>query len=150
MLVSDGVPFTFSDIFEEYNWQDKPEIPVRMFTYLVGREVADVDKIKWMACENLGYYVHLSTFAEVREDVINFIQVLARPLVLQKDHPVIWSEVYADVVDPKLTEYEWELEERREQKEIFRPKVNETMHFPHDIRRWWEKRGIVSFDNILK
>lgn len=45
-----------------------------------------------------GYYVHLNTFSEVREQVLNYIHVMARPLVLQKDHPVIWSEVYADVV----------------------------------------------------
>lgn len=54
MLVSDGVPFFYKDVFEEYNWQEKPYVPVRLFTYLIGREVADVEKIKWMACENLG------------------------------------------------------------------------------------------------
>lgn len=47
----------------------------------------------------IGYYVHLSTLAEVREQVLNYIQVLARPLVLNRtDHPVIFSQVYADVV----------------------------------------------------
>lgn len=87
----------------------------------------------------------MSTFAEVREDVINFVQVMARPLVLQKDHPVIWSELYADVIDPKLTEYEWELEERQEQKEIFKPKANDTIYSPQDIRQWWLRKGIVRF-----
>lgn len=99
MLVSDGVPFFHKDVFETYNWNEKPYIPVRLFTYLIGKEVADVEKVKWMACENLGYYVHLSTLAEVREQVLNYIQVMARPLVLNKtEHPVIFSQVYADVV----------------------------------------------------
>lgn len=57
MLVSDGVPFTHEELFEKFNWADKPingDVPVRMFTYLIGKEVADVEKIKWMACEKLG------------------------------------------------------------------------------------------------
>lgn len=99
MLVSDGVPYDYKDIFEYYNWRNLPNMPVRVFTYLIGREVADVKEIKWMACENQGYYVHLSTLAEVREEVLNYIPVMARPLVLwRQDHPVIWSDIYADVV----------------------------------------------------
>lgn len=98
MLVSDGVPYSFDEIFSEYNWKELPFIPVRVFTYLIGREVADVKEIKEMACKNQGYYVHLSTLAEVREEVLNYIPVIARPLVLNKrEHPVVWSEVYADV-----------------------------------------------------
>jgi voltage-dependent calcium channel alpha-2/delta-3 len=46
----------------------------------------------------LGYYVHLSTLAEVRESVLNYIQVMARPMVLHRtEHPVTWTPVYADV-----------------------------------------------------
>lgn len=99
MLVSDGVPYDFRDIFELYNWQNNTFKPVRIFTYLIGKEVADVKKIKEMACLNQGFYVHLSTLAEVREQVLNYIPVMARPLVLGRhDHPVIWTQVYADVV----------------------------------------------------
>jgi len=45
-----------------------------------------------------GYYVPLSTLAEVREQVLHYIPVMARPLVLKKtDHPVTWTPVYADI-----------------------------------------------------
>lgn len=57
MLVSDGIPFTFQEIFEQYNWQEKSmtgDVPVRVFTYLIGKEVANVEETKWIACENLG------------------------------------------------------------------------------------------------
>lgn len=74
MLITDGVPYNYKEIFQEWNWNntDEPEksdMPVRVFTYLIGREVTDVREVKWMACANRGYYVHLSTFAEVRERV---------------------------------------------------------------------------------
>lgn len=45
-----------------------------------------------------GYYVHLSTLAEVREQVLHYVPVMARPLVLGRvEHPIIWTPVYADV-----------------------------------------------------
>lgn len=117
MLISDGVPYNYEEIFRLYNGEDRP---VRVFTYLIGREVADVQQIKAMACQNRGYYVHLSTMAEVREQVLNYIPVMARPLVLNKTyHPILWSQFYADTVEPKMTDWSWEVEEREEQREWF-------------------------------
>ena len=75
MLITDGVPENYKDIFLYYNWYNNPsdpqkaDMPVRIFTYLIGREVADYREVKWMACANRGYFVHLSTLAEVREQV---------------------------------------------------------------------------------
>ena len=56
MLVTDGVPYTYENIFQEYN---QPHKPVRVFTYLIGREISDLDAAKWMACENKGASLHL-------------------------------------------------------------------------------------------
>ncbi|XP_008550287.1 voltage-dependent calcium channel subunit alpha-2/delta-3 isoform X1 [Microplitis demolitor] len=125
MLITDGVPYNFKEIFQEWNWNntdepDKTDMPVRVFTYLIGREVTDVREVKWMACANRGYYVHLSTYAEVREQVLNYVPVMARPLVLGKtDHPTIWTPVYADITDPKMTDWLWEQIECEKQKELF-------------------------------
>lgn len=108
MLVTDGVPYDFTYIFQEYNWQNSSYMPVRIFTYLIGKEVADVTKTKDMACSNRGYYVHLSELSEVREQVLKYLPVMARPLVLGRDnHPVAWSQVYADaeVIVDRMNRY---------------------------------------------
>ncbi|XP_059050902.1 voltage-dependent calcium channel subunit alpha-2/delta-3 isoform X1 [Achroia grisella] len=140
MLVTDGVPYNYKEIFEKYNW--KYDTPVRVFTYLIGREVkvADVREVKWMACANRGYYVHLSTLAEVRERVLEHVNVLARPLVLQREkHPVVWTPVYANVTDPKVADYLWEQRERAEQKERFMSQRRDKALFNSEKeqeRRW--------------
>ncbi|XP_011334434.1 voltage-dependent calcium channel subunit alpha-2/delta-3 isoform X3 [Ooceraea biroi] len=127
MLITDGVPYNYKEIFEAYNWKNNPDdplkadMPVRIFTYLIGREVADVREVQWMACANRGYYVHLCTPAEVREKVLKYVPVMARPLVLGRtDHPTIWTPIYADVTDPKMTDWKWERRENDEQKDRFK------------------------------
>lgn len=93
-----GVSSDLTNIIDKYNQPNSTfNKPVRIFTYLIGKEVADVKKIKDLACSNFGYYVHLSTLAEVREQVLNYVPVMARPLVLNgDDHPIIWTQAYAD------------------------------------------------------
>ncbi|XP_031332073.1 voltage-dependent calcium channel subunit alpha-2/delta-3 isoform X2 [Photinus pyralis] len=143
MLVTDGVQYNYKEIFKEYNWQNLPFMPVRVFTYLIGREVSDVREVKWMACANQGYYVHLSTYAEVREQVLQYIPVMARPMVLNpsvKPHPT-WSPVYADVADPKLTNWLWVTRERNKQRERFiLYRRNKTMFIPDEQDRKYVHR----------
>ncbi|XP_023218085.1 voltage-dependent calcium channel subunit alpha-2/delta-4-like [Centruroides sculpturatus] len=94
MLITDGAPYTYKEIFERYN---HPNIPVRVFTYLIGREVTDIREVNFMACDNRGYYTHVTTLAEVREQVQKYIPVMSRPIVLSGVRTTIWTSVYADI-----------------------------------------------------
>ncbi|XP_059181702.1 voltage-dependent calcium channel subunit alpha-2/delta-4 [Centropristis striata] len=95
MLITDGAMEDFQDVFEEFNW---PERRVRVFTYLIGREVTFAENVKWIACNNKGYYTHVSTLADVQENVMEYLHVLSRPMVINHDHDIIWTEAYMDSV----------------------------------------------------
>uniref|UniRef100_A0A3Q3JQ73 VWFA domain-containing protein n=1 Tax=Monopterus albus TaxID=43700 RepID=A0A3Q3JQ73_MONAL len=94
MLITDGAMEDFESIFEEFNW---PERRVRVFTYLIGREMTFAQNTKWIACNNK-YYTHISTLADVQENVMEYLHVLSRPMVINHDHDIIWTEAYMDTV----------------------------------------------------
>lgn len=78
MLITDGAMEDFQQVFAEFNWPDRkvPKIhtdtidniffcmenpltkyfpkKVRVFTYLIGRELTFADNVKWIACNNKG------------------------------------------------------------------------------------------------
>uniref|UniRef100_A0A7N6AVF2 VWFA domain-containing protein n=1 Tax=Anabas testudineus TaxID=64144 RepID=A0A7N6AVF2_ANATE len=99
MLITDGAMEDFQDVFEEFNW---PERRVRVFTYLIGREMTFAENVKWIACNNKGYYTHISTLADVQENVMEYLHVLSRPMVINHDHDIIWTEAYMDSVAQSL------------------------------------------------
>uniref|UniRef100_A0A6I8P049 Calcium voltage-gated channel auxiliary subunit alpha2delta 4 n=1 Tax=Ornithorhynchus anatinus TaxID=9258 RepID=A0A6I8P049_ORNAN len=93
MLITDGAVDGYESIFEKYNW---PGRKVRVFTYLIGREVSFAANVKWIACNNKGYYTQISTLADVQENVMEYLHVLSRPMVINHDHDIIWTEAYMD------------------------------------------------------
>nr|XP_021523492.1 voltage-dependent calcium channel subunit alpha-2/delta-4 isoform X5 [Aotus nancymaae] len=93
MLISDGAVEDYQPVFEKYNW---PDCKVRVFTYLIGRELSFADNMKWIACNNKGYYTQISTLADTQENVMEYLHVLSRPMVINHDHDIIWTEAYMD------------------------------------------------------
>ncbi|CAD5124217.1 DgyrCDS12514 [Dimorphilus gyrociliatus] len=94
MIITDGAPESYEDVFDKYNWA--PKANVRIFTYLIGREVGDSKHAKWMACANKGYFSHISTLADVQEHVQDYVHVLSRPMVIKRMNHTIWTNVYND------------------------------------------------------
>jgi voltage-dependent calcium channel alpha-2/delta-3 len=127
MLVTDGAPgndrLDHRTIFEEFNY---PRIDIRVFSYLVGKEVTDTKEVNWMACANRGYYTHVASLAEIREQVQLYLPVMARPLVLARDRVYGFTPVYADVMDVPLTNWVWEAREREKIRQGIRRRIREA------------------------
>lgn len=57
-----------------------------------------------------GYYEHIKAPGEVTEKVLNYVKVLARPMIMyQNDHPIHWTPVYAGGKVSKVPHMFWEL-----------------------------------------
>ncbi|XP_029664850.1 voltage-dependent calcium channel subunit alpha-2/delta-3 isoform X2 [Formica exsecta] len=99
MLVTDGIAGNLTEILQKLNREENgTHIPVRVFPFLLGMEVISVSETERIACLNRGSCKHVHTQEEVREQVLKYIPVVARPLVFQGVvHPIVWTHVYADI-----------------------------------------------------
>ncbi|XP_017488201.1 PREDICTED: voltage-dependent calcium channel subunit alpha-2/delta-2-like [Rhagoletis zephyria] len=111
MIVTDGAPSTYEEIFRQFNY---PNIPVRVFTYQVGKDVTMNGEMYWMACENRGYFTHVANRAEVHEQVQKYIPVLSRPVVLSGQRIFSWTPVYAPNSKMELTDWNWDNKQKSE------------------------------------
>ncbi|CAH2049156.1 unnamed protein product, partial [Iphiclides podalirius] len=69
-----------------------------------------------MSCARDGYFAELNTPADVTEQVMRILRVLERPLVAQRESRLtVFSDVYANVEDPRRGEYYWQQKENAEQ-----------------------------------
>lgn len=44
----------------------------------------------------LGYFTQISTLADVQENVMEYLHVLSRPKVIDREHDTVWTEAYID------------------------------------------------------
>lgn len=75
MLITDGVPENYYNIFSQYNWRNstEPPFPVRVFTYQIGRDGADFRETKWIACANQGIFlkINFDKFEELTKSIFS-------------------------------------------------------------------------------
>jgi len=83
MLITDGIVSKEDELFEKYNKDKK----IRMFTYYINLQDSAVGIAKEISCENHGYFTHISTLSEVKEQILKYIPVMSRPLVISDAKP---------------------------------------------------------------
>ncbi|KAK9685704.1 Neuronal voltage-dependent calcium channel alpha 2acd [Popillia japonica] len=97
MLITDGVAQNYSELIKKYNCFDNDTIqPVRIFTYLIGKEINKIDEIASIACKNRGYFTIVTNLETVTEAVFKYVNVIARPLILHKKYPISWTHTSLD------------------------------------------------------
>lgn len=100
MLITDNIEGNYTQLFEELNRGNENEthIPVRMFTYLLGKDQSNVLEMDTIACMNRGRFAHIQSLEEVQEKVQEYVKTIALPLVLQGvKHPPTWTHAFKDV-----------------------------------------------------
>jgi voltage-dependent calcium channel alpha-2/delta-3 len=124
VLITDGMEYnqTIQDIFKANIWDKGNKI--RVFSFLVGEQIANYE-LRLMACENRGFYMKIdlkehAQSSDTRQNAIEYIPVMARPLVLSTNvpNPVVWSSLYADLVDAqRTTNNDWNCKQNDMQRE---------------------------------
>nr|CDS28666.2 voltage dependent calcium channel subunit [Hymenolepis microstoma] len=89
ILITDGVPEDYEDLFEKYN----PEKNVRVFTFLLGQHSSDESITHRIACRNRGMDANIANLADVKENVLKYIDIVARSNAILDDSFVRWSGV---------------------------------------------------------
>ncbi len=62
-----------------------PHKPVRLFTYLIGREISDLKAANWMACHNRGMKIELKPFSSLETHIYLFLEHIEIPFT--RAHP---------------------------------------------------------------
>ncbi|XP_066284598.1 voltage-dependent calcium channel subunit alpha-2/delta-2-like isoform X1 [Branchiostoma lanceolatum] len=94
MLFTDGGTERPVEVFEKYN-KDRE---IRIFTYAVGPPAYSTSALKWMACENKGYYVDIPAVGAIRQKTQDYVAVLSRPMVLSEEKQFMWTNIYLDAM----------------------------------------------------
>ncbi|XP_073786395.1 voltage-dependent calcium channel subunit alpha-2/delta-1 isoform X9 [Danio rerio] len=95
MLFTDGGEERAEEIFSRHNIDRK----VRVFTFSVGQHNYDTGPIKWMACQNKGYFYEIPSIGAIRINTQEYLDVLGRPMVLADAKQVQWTNVYLDALE---------------------------------------------------
>ena len=98
MIMTDGHYDNVDEVFRMYN----SEKTVRVFSFKIGRDMENPEKIRKLACDNNGEYYHVVTLADINEHVYEYIPVLSRSMALMGVHETTWSNVFIGYLDKEL------------------------------------------------
>lgn len=124
MLITEGVDYDYNPELL-YIMNGREEKRVRIFTYELGRVEQDSQILEQIACENRGYFVNITLSSEIREKVLNYLNVMSRPINSliksgkREKQEAIWSYLQIDLADRRYSNWLWKKFEGNRQREIF-------------------------------
>ncbi|KAG1680303.1 Voltage-dependent calcium channel subunit alpha-2/delta-3 [Nymphon striatum] len=95
--VTDRSYSSYKTMFETYVWPNNNT--VNTFTYSFRRDGSNGRKGSWKSCGKFGYFSYISKTSDIKEQVLNYINVIANPQFSQPHKPVVWTNVYADLIN---------------------------------------------------
>ncbi|XP_057672266.1 voltage-dependent calcium channel subunit alpha-2/delta-3-like [Diorhabda carinulata] len=120
MLITEGLDYDYNkEIFSSRNW--KKGFPVRIFTYQIGQDSTDAKELEWIACSNMGYWGNMTVMGDIREKMLQYLNVMSRPINLSnnKNLTYIWSYLHVDLADRRLSNWLWKKFEGIRQRDVF-------------------------------
>ncbi|TGZ65996.1 hypothetical protein CRM22_005587 [Opisthorchis felineus] len=89
MIITDSVPDSYKELLEKLD----PDKNVRIFVYLLGQHSYAEPYVEELACLNRGYAVTIATLADVKENVLKYLNVVARSNAILNHGFITWSGV---------------------------------------------------------
>ncbi|XP_050298952.1 voltage-dependent calcium channel subunit alpha-2/delta-3-like isoform X2 [Anthonomus grandis grandis] len=122
MLITEGLDYPYSlELFNDTN--RSKDFPVRIFTYSLSNEKEDEKHLEFIACTNMGYYVNITQQGDIREKILQYLRVMSRPINYnyqrQERQSPIWSYLYVDLADRRLSNWLWTKDEGIRQRDVF-------------------------------
>merc|ERR1711936_276196 len=72
---------------------------VRIFSYAVGPHPLPVTALKEMACGTQGSHTMITSMGAIRTQIQgSYVDIISRPLVLSKEHPIEFSSIYLNAI----------------------------------------------------
>jgi hypothetical protein len=101
MMLSDGALEEYTEAFNNaslaLNDSNITFEDIRVFTYLIGKDLKHQMPLKNIACARRGYYTHIASPADVKNNVMEYFHTMNRPLVNQDSYgkKPQWSPMYS-------------------------------------------------------
>ncbi|RXN15391.1 voltage-dependent calcium channel subunit alpha-2 delta-3 [Labeo rohita] len=96
MLVTDGAVETYDTVFAKYNWPDRKFHMIQTESETDSNHFVNLPDIEKELSDESGYFTQISTLADVQENVMEYLHVLSRPKVIDREHDMVWTEAYVD------------------------------------------------------
>ena len=101
MFMTDGVLADHADTFElatdQFGYDTVAN--TRIFTYLIGKDLKNSQPLRSIACTHRGYFSHIASTADVKENVMQYFHVMNRQLATKAANSYYqgprWSQMYA-------------------------------------------------------